>query len=266
MTETGVVAARARAEVRARSRGRPGPRPLWLAIVIGALLVLNALPFLAPVFMKLGWEGPARAVYLVYSGLCHQMAQRSFFLFGPQGFQMYNIAELPINVAGLSGGERLLALRHFIGSEAMGWKVAWSDRMVYMYTTPLLLAIGYALLRRRVKIRPLGWRAFFLLLLPMLIDGGTHWISDLAGVGQGFRYANEWLATLTNHALPASFYVGDAFGSFNSLMRLLSGVSFGLSVTGLTLPYLDRAAGAPVPRPADSVAQNTTASRPKEAN
>src|SRR3989304_795465 len=62
---------------------------LWLfehwALVFSLLYgVFVVAPFLAPVFMRLGWTGPANLVYSIYSGLCHQMAQRSFFLFGSQ--------------------------------------------------------------------------------------------------------------------------------------------------------------------------------------
>lgn len=234
------IVEQARAEVEARRQPRSWPD--WLPLAIGLLVVLNGLPFLAPVFMKLGWEGPARAVYLIYSGLCHQMAQRSFFLFGHEGFQMYNLSELPVSTAGMNVNQQMLALRRFTGSEALGWKVAWSDRMVYMYVAPLLVALGYAFVRRGRRIKPLPLWTFLLLLLPMAIDGGTHWLSELnGGIGQGFRYTNAWLAQLTNHALPAQFYVGDAFGSFNSLMRLLSGVTFGIAVGGLLFPYLDAA-------------------------
>src|SRR5690606_31561517 len=112
-----------------------------------------------------------------------------------------------------SMGEQMLVLRRFTGSEALGWKVAWSDRMVYMYVAPLLVAIAYAFARHR-RVKPLPLWAFFLLLLPMAVDGGTHWLSDLAGIGQGFRYTNAWLAGLTGNILPAWFYAGDALGSF----------------------------------------------------
>lgn len=212
-----------------------------MLIVIVALTILNGLPFLAPVFMRLGWETPGRAIYFAYSFLCHQMAQRSFFLFGPKLFQMYNIADLPVKVSGLNQLGQVLALRNFIGNDQLGWKVAWSDRMVSMYTAPLLVAIVFAFLRRRGPVKPLSLWAFVLLLIPMAVDGGAHWVSDLAGIGQGFRDSNLWLATLTNHALPASFYAGDALGSFNSLMRLFSGLTFGIAVGGLLYPYIDLA-------------------------
>jgi hypothetical protein len=36
------------------------------------------------VAMKAGFSGAAKLIYLFYSFQCHQLPQRSFFLFGPQ--------------------------------------------------------------------------------------------------------------------------------------------------------------------------------------
>jgi uncharacterized membrane protein len=213
--------------------------PLWLTLLVVSLGIFDGLPFLAPVFMHIGWDVPGRAIYFVYSFLCHQMAQRSFFLFGPAEFQMYNITALPLNLRGLSEGARILALRGFIGNPQMGWKVAWSDRMVSMYTSPLLATVVYGLLRIRMRVRPIPLWLFGLLLLPMAVDGFTHMVSDFAGIGQGFRDSNVWLALLTGNALPAWFYAGDALGSFNSWTRLFSGLTFGLGIVGLLLPTID---------------------------
>jgi len=77
--------------------------------------------------------------------------------------------------------------------------------------------------------------------LPMAVDGTSHFFSDLAGIGQGFRDGNLWLAVLTHRIFQASFYTGDAWGSFNSLMRLLTGLMFGLGIVWYTYPYLDKA-------------------------
>ena len=41
------------------------------------------LPFLAPVAMQLGWTRIGRIIYTVYIPFCHQLPQRSWFLFGP---------------------------------------------------------------------------------------------------------------------------------------------------------------------------------------
>ena len=90
-------------------------------------------------------------------------------------------------------------------------------------------------------MKPLAWWGFLLLLLPMAIDGGTHFISDiLGGIGGGFRDSNLWLSALTGNAFPATFYEGDALGSFNSWMRLMTGILFPLGVVWFIFPYLQR--------------------------
>ena len=209
-------------------------RRAWFPVLFAALTAFLSLPFLDPVFMHWGWEGPARAIYAVFSVLCHQLPERSYFLFGPKA--TYSLAEIQ---AAWQPTNNLLILRQFIGNPEMGWKVAWSDRMVSMYTSILPFSLFWWTLRRR--LRPLPWWGFTLLLLPMAVDGGTHLVSDLAGLGQGFRDSNAWLATLTQSALPAWFYAGDALGSFNSWMRILSGILFAAGVVGLGFPYLAQA-------------------------
>ena len=79
-----------------------------------------------------------------------------------------------------------------------------------------------------------------LLLLPIMLDGGTHMVSDLAGIGQGFRDTNGWLAILTNHSFPVNFYAGDGLGSFNSFMRFVTGILAGLAIVWLAFPFLYR--------------------------
>jgi hypothetical protein len=73
----------------------------------------------------------------------------------------------------------------------------------------------------------------------MGLDGFTHMISDFtAGIGGGFRDSNAWLAALTNQIFPATFYASDALGSFNSWMRLITGLLFGLGVVWFLYPRL----------------------------
>jgi uncharacterized membrane protein len=189
---------------------------------------------MAPVFMHVGWIGAARVIYFIYSWLCHQLPERSFFLFGSKF--TYSLAEVQ---NAWQNTIRQEILRQFIGNPVMGWKVAWSDRMVSMFASIWLFGLIWWLVRHKVK--PLPWWGLVLFLLPMVVDGTSHFFSDLAGIGQGFRNGNVWLVVLTQHIFPVSFYSGDAWGSFNSLMRLLTGILFGLGIVWFAYPYLDNA-------------------------
>lgn len=206
----------------------------WFHVFSIAMGLYVILPFLAPVFMHAGLSSAGSAIYSLYSWLCHQFPERSFFLFGDKF--TYSLAEVQ---NAWQNSLDPMVLRQFIGSTEMGWKVAWSDRMVSMYASTWLFGLLWWPLRRRLK--PLPWWGLALLLLPMFVDGITHFFSDLAGLEQGFRDTNAWLAALTQNALPASFYVGTTWGTFNSLVRLLTGVLFGLGVVWFFFPIMDRA-------------------------
>ena len=191
------------------------------------------LPWLAPVFMRANLVFPAEAIQKIYSTQCHQLPDRSFFLFGPQ--VMYPVEQIQ---AAWQNTDDPSILRQFVGNAQMGWKVAWSDRMVAMYTSAWIFALLWWPLRRRVKALPL-W-GLILFWLPMAIDGGTHFLSDVfGGTNAGFRFDNGWLAALTHHTLPDWFYAGNALGSFNSDMRLLTGILFGLGLVWFAFPILD---------------------------
>lgn len=53
----------------------------WILVFSLVLGPYVALPWLAPVFMHLGWTDAGNAIYALYSTQCHQLPQRSFFLF-----------------------------------------------------------------------------------------------------------------------------------------------------------------------------------------
>jgi uncharacterized membrane protein len=206
----------------------------WFLIFFLLSAMYVGLPFAAPLFMRLGWTSAANLIYGVYSLLCHQLPQRSFFLFGEEWMiSLDQIKEIWQNT------NNPLLLRKFIGNPEWGFKVAWSDRMVSMYTSIPLVALFWRAFYKR--IRPLSILGFVLFLLPMALDGGTHFLSDFAGIGEGFRYRNEWLAVLTGNSLSTDFYRGDSWGSFNSWMRLISGVLFAIGVVWMAFPYLQEA-------------------------
>ena len=204
----------------------------WLAALNVLIGVWVVLPWLAPVFMHLGATWPARAVYAFYSLQCHQLPQRSYFLFGSQ-------LMLPLkDILSAYPAQDPLQLRPFIGTTALGWKVAWSDRMVSLNTPLLVGGLWYALSRQVGRPwRPLPVRAWALAYGPLAIDGLSHLVNDATGLG--FRDTNAWLAILTGHLLPAAFYAGDALGSFNWWLRLATGLPAGFATIWALYPRLD---------------------------
>ncbi len=182
--------------------------------------------------MAAGWTGVGTAIYTIYSPLCHQLPQRSWFLFGDK--VTYTLAEINQIFPYTDEGN----LRHFIGTPSMGWKVAWSDRMISFYWMTPVWGVVYAALRQRYNLQPLSLKVILLALVPLIIDGITHIANDaIYGVaGDGFRNTNDWLAWLTADAFPG-FYTGDHFGTFNWWMRLLTGI---LAAWGLVFGYFPR--------------------------
>ncbi|MBI4790873.1 MAG: DUF2085 domain-containing protein [Chloroflexi bacterium] len=208
----------------------------WLATFIVVYGAWVLAPFIAPILLRAGAKDGADAIYFFYSFFCHQLPQRSLFLFGPQ--PMYALAE----IKAVWPYDGFMGLREFIGNPAMGYKVAWSDRMISFYGSIWLGALLFALVRQRIRtLPPLVW--FFVGILPVGIDGVTHMINDvLAGTsGTGFRDTNAWLQVLTGSLFPQWFYVGDALGSFNSDMRWVTGILFGLTTVWFVFPIIEDA-------------------------
>jgi uncharacterized membrane protein len=150
----------------------------WVLFANTALALYLALPFLAPVLAHAGHDWWARAVYLVFRPLCHQIPERSFYLFGRQ--LVYSYAEL----SELLGG--VVPQRH-IGNDDLGYKVAVCQRDVAIYGFALLSGLLFAPLRQRVKTLPL--KRFGLMIVPMAIDG----IGQLLGLWE----SSWWSRVLT---------------------------------------------------------------------
>ncbi len=125
----------------------------WFQIFLAVYGSWIFVPFLAPTFLHIGWDRAGKAIYFIYSFFCHQLPERSFFLFGRKS--MYSLVEIK---AAWQDTINPMILRQFIGNENMGWKIAWSDRMISFYTSIWLFAIAWSSLRR--KIKPLPWWGF----------------------------------------------------------------------------------------------------------
>ena len=198
------------------------------------------LPFLAPVLMQLHLQGMGKLVYLIYGFVCHQLPERSLFILGPK--MMYSLGEIG---EVWPNTQDPLMLRQFIGNAEMGWKVAWSDRMISTYGGIWVFGLLWSLLRK--WSRTINVWVLTILTLPLVLDGTTHFLSDLYGLSKGFRFTNDWLVMLTKGAFPVSFYVGDGLGSFNSWMRWLTGLFFSFGLVWWSFPFIDQSLSQSAP-------------------
>jgi len=139
----------------------------WLWTVNGMVALYAGLPVLAPFLMAIAWRLPAQIIYFVYRFLCHQMPERSFFI--------------------------------------LGYQMAFCQRCMAIYGSVLLGGVLFPLVRR--WLRPLPWKLYLVLNVPLAIDG----FIQLLGLRESTAF---W--------------------------RVLTGSLFGLSSVWLIYPYLEQ--------------------------
>jgi uncharacterized membrane protein len=198
------------------------------------LLLLNlfmlfyvGLPLLAPTLMKVGAELPAKAIYRIYSPLCHQFGFRSFFLYGEQAF--YPLAEA--NVSGVKTFEQVTGIvnlddpysftrfesRAYIGDETVGYKVALCERDMAIYFAILLFGIVFGLSGRRIK--SLHWALWLLIGIgPIGLDGFSQLLS---------QFDWPWLASVIPYRESTPF------------LRAMTGAFFGLATAWFAYPNIE---------------------------
>lgn len=189
----------------------------WLALVNTVLAVYVGLPFLAPVMIKSGFPFVANAIYTIYAPMCHQLPQRSYFLYGEK--PAYSLQELADRV-----GEENLPLypwpRLFNGNAQVGYKVALCERDLAIYGALLLGGVVFSLFRSRIG--PLPFWAYILVgVIPMGLDGGSQFISYLlpAVVSDFVPRESTWL------------------------LRTITGALFGIATAWLAYPNLQAGFG-----------------------
>ncbi|MBI5879097.1 MAG: DUF2085 domain-containing protein [Chloroflexi bacterium] len=206
----------------------------WLNVFLVGYGIWVLLPFTTPFLMQIGWTLPANLLYALYSLFCHQLPERSLFFFGDK--LMYSFQE----IAQYWPTNNPIILRQFVGNEELGWKMAWSDRMISVYGGVWLAGLLWAALgpKRAPRLSLFWW--IVIGVAPLGIDGVSHMLNDIvAGTsGLGFRDTNTWLVALTGNVLPADFYQGDALGSFNSWARWLSGFLFAFASVFALFPII----------------------------
>ena len=179
----------------------------YLAIFNLFLVLYVGIPFLAPVFKKVGWNGPAEVVYKIYSPLCHQWAFRSFFLFGEQAYYPHAAAKVPgvltfEQVSGITdvNDPSRLGARAFQGDPTLGYKVAFCERDVAIWGAMALFGLVFAVTRRRIP--KIHWIVWILVgLVPIGLDGFSQLFSQIPSAFiQSFlpyRESTPFLRTLT---------------------------------------------------------------------
>ncbi len=163
----------------------------WLTIYIGLLTVFIGGAFAGPILAYFGNNAAEAWLLHTYHGVCDQVPAHSYYLFGHQ--------------------------------------VCLCERCLAIYTTFLLGGLALAIVPRlRQTVRPLDWRLWILLMIPMALDGGTQLL--------GWRESDVVLRTIT-------------------------GFLFGLGCAWFVLPHIEEAARELVLTRADQPAH----SRPADA-
>ena len=176
----------------------------WLLLFNTAIGIFALLPILAPILMVTGHARWGRFIYAFLGLSCHQLPERSFFLFGPRLAYALNQLEFLVGPS--------VPLR-YIGDAATGFKMAVCERDVAIYGSILLGGLLYGvarstLARRGRRVPKLPVKIYLIFLLPMLVDG----ITQLMGLRE-----SVWQ------------------------LRLVTGMLVGLATVWLAYPHIDDA-------------------------
>lgn len=182
----------------------------WIGLFSVLAAIYVGLPILAPVLMNAGATGPGQTIYTLYSPMCHQMASRSFFLFGEQpayprelaGTELVPIEAYMDDIPVFEGVPKdpeawpafLMPAREFKGNETMGYKMALCERDIAIYGFVLLGSLLYWVLRRGVglEIPALPIWAFIVFGMgPIGLDGFSQLFSQYGAAADSLSFLNN---------------------------------------------------------------------------
>jgi len=195
-------------------------RQHYVFVILGLLIIYLGAAFMAPLLMRLNLTPYAKWIYTLYSNSCHQLAYRSWFLFGQQSAYPRELA----NITTLLTYEQVFgfpasdydAARAIIGNELVGYKVALCQRDVAMYISLILFGLIFALTKKRIRAISF-WVWLVIGIVPLGLDG----ISQLSASG--------W--TLLN-SLPLR--------ESTPLIRSFTGFTFGYCSGWFLFPTIER--------------------------
>ena len=192
----------------------------WLGVMNTFFGLFLGGAFLPPIFLKLGWQTAGEIGYKIYSIFCHQLAFRSFFLFGEQTVYPRAAAQvaglIPFGQASGLSELDLLGARAFEGTPILGYKIAMCERDIAIYTGLLLFGLTFALLKGKPKgLNTVAW--FIFALIPIALDGGTQLLSQLP-----LHFITQYLPLRES----------------TPLLRSATGFLFGLGTAWMGLPII----------------------------
>jgi uncharacterized membrane protein len=168
------------------------------------VFIYLGLAFLAPTLMQVGAPRAANLLYKAYGLVCHQLAYRSFFLFGEQPYY-------PRQAAGLSGVmtfseatgmeegndvKAIFAARNYVGDDQIGYKIALCQRDVAIYGGILIFGLLFSLTGLRLKSIP--WYLWLLVaIVPIALDGFSQLLSQPPLSFLPYRESTPFLRVLT---------------------------------------------------------------------
>jgi uncharacterized membrane protein len=196
----------------------------YMWFVTTFLVGFIGLAFLAPVLMSIGQPNLAKPIYTLYGATCHKFAFRSWFLFGEQVAyprKAANVDELisygeihlldPDRAGWAFTGsyydtlptdfqlndENIFEARNFLGSDVVGYKVAFCERDVAIWSAMLLFSLVFMISGK--KIKPLPWFLWILIGMgPIALDGFSQLFSQLPNWSfTVYRESTPFLRTLT---------------------------------------------------------------------
>jgi len=192
-----------------------------LVLCIGIIILLIIVgAFLPPFLLRLGYQQTAELIYTFYSPLCHQLAFRSFFLFGEQSVYPRALAGIN-NMLSYEDVTKNQALdlnegRAFYGNKQLGYKIALCQRDLAIYSFILVFILIYLLLQGKVTMLSV-WVWVVVGLLPIAIDGGSQLFSII-------NFGISWLPIRES----------------TPIMRVLTGAGFGFTTAWVLLPRLNQ--------------------------
>jgi len=167
----------------------------YILVFCFLILIITLGAFIAPLLAHYNAQNAAQLIYAMYSGTCHQLAYRSWFLFGNQAFYPLRLAGIqnmvPYEEVTGNSPSDLVSAQIFIGDALTGFKTALCQRDIAINLGFILAGFGFALSRRKWHPIPiLYW--ITLGLFPLFFDG----IFQLGGdVFQGLNGSMGWEST-----------------------------------------------------------------------